>query len=459
MRTCCAAPLYAALPPLTPLGDLFAADWPLLIVLCVAVLLGLPFAAVKAVRFVRARLQQDPSVQEDNRAYLELDLDEQELFFQAKEYLANFAYDTKELSLLQSLMVQEKAIRAWEFVLDPMLLHSDMIVVNRCELTFFKRFECSSQTNLPMPNTNDVYYFESKIYSLTRPDETIVSIGLGIHPYPWFRLPGRHAYSVCYDSDGYRRYNQPFKFSTPAPFPRLIEGDVVGIGYKTRTGTVFFTRNGKKLSELKIGGHVQNFKPPGNGRLYPIIGANNLCSVDVNIGQMGYVFIEANVKKWGFAPLKGTGPAPPAYQKFNGDILLERSEIHDENDLSERESDFPPDFWVVHPNEGLEDIQKFSFNGYSDHSADERITLHSLIPELPPNYDSNELAPSDAEQPEESCIASEEPRSAFEDASSHDYDSTTEDTNVFDGPENLVDDTDEPPAEDTSEEPRPDEDS
>ncbi|RKP28851.1 SPRY-domain-containing protein, partial [Metschnikowia bicuspidata] len=345
MRTCCAAPLYAALPPLTPLGDLFAADLPLFIVLCVAVLLGLPFAAVKAVRFVRARPQQDPSVQEDNRAYLELDLDEQELFFQAKEYLTNFPYDTKELSLLQSLMVQEKAVRAWEFVQDSMLLHSDMIVVNRCELTFFKRFECSSQTNLPMPNTNEVYYFESKIYSLAHPDETIVSIGLGIHPYPWFRLPGRHAHSVCYDSDGYRRYNQPFKFSTAAPFPRLIEGDVVGIGYKTRTGTVFFTRNGKKLSELKIGGHVHNFKPPGNGRLYPIIGANNLCSVDVNIGQMGYVFIEANVKKWGFAPLEGTGPAPPAYQKFNGDILLERSEIDDENDLSERESDFPPDFW------------------------------------------------------------------------------------------------------------------
>ena len=65
-----------------------------------------------------------------------------------------------------------------------------------------------------------------------------------------------------------------------------------GVGYRTRSGTVFFTRNGKKISESKLGGHVKNFKISNKGQLFPTIGANNVCSVHVNLGQMGFVFIE-----------------------------------------------------------------------------------------------------------------------------------------------------------------------
>lgn len=332
--------------------------------------------------------------EEENQAYLELNLDEQELYFQSKEYLATNPYIRDELTLSQNLGIQEKGIRAWEFVKDAMLTNNDLLIVNRYELNFFKKFECSVQTNLPVPSTNEVYYFESKIYSLPNPEETIISIGLGVKPYPWFRLPGRHMHSVCYDSNGYRRHNQPFKFETEAPFPKIIEGDVVGVGYRVRSGTIFFTRNGKKVSEMKIGGHIKNFKIPHMGQIFPIIGANNLCSVQVNLGQLGYVFIEGNVKKWGFAPLEGNGPAPPAYNKFNIDILLERSEVDEENDLAERENDFPPDFWEVHGREESEDAfagqDKCSYNAYSDlNSADERITMNSLIPNRPPSYESD----------------------------------------------------------------------
>ncbi|SGZ57446.1 CIC11C00000005862 [Sungouiella intermedia] len=338
------------------------------------------------------RISEDVlSREEDNQAYLELDLEEQELYYQSKEFLQANPYLRGDLTLSQNLSIQEKAIKAWEFVKDPMLTNNDLLIVNKCELNFFKNFECSAQTNLPIPQVNEVYYFESKIYSLPKPEETLISIGIGIKPYPWFRLPGRHTQSIAYDSDGFRRHNQPFKFNTESPFPKLIEGDVVGIGYRVRSGTVFFTRNGKKVSELKLGGHIKNFKIPHEGQLYPVIGANNLCSVHVNIGQMGYVFIEGNVKKWGFAPLEGTGPAPPAYNKFNGDILLERSEIDEENDLAERMNDFPPDFWDLQERDGedYENQDKFSYNIHSDASLDERITLHSLIPNKPPSYDSD----------------------------------------------------------------------
>lgn len=124
---------------------------------------------------------------------------------------------------------------------------------------------------------------------------------------------GYHKTSVAYQSSGHRRYNQPF---TPTPYgPPLAQGDVVGVGYRPRSGTIFFTRNGKKLEEFAHGLKTQNF--------FPTIGANGPCTVHVNLGQMGFVFIEANVKKWGLAPMTGSLAPPPPYGSEQGSILLE----------------------------------------------------------------------------------------------------------------------------------------
>ncbi|KAK6464216.1 hypothetical protein DFJ63DRAFT_284322 [Scheffersomyces coipomensis] len=359
----------------------------------------------------KLRLNDDDlSRQEENQAYLELNSNELELYLQSKEYLQSIPYFRGDLTLSQNLSIQEKGVNAYEFIKDSSLTNNDIIILNKFELDFFKNFECSIMTNYPLLMKNDVYYFESKIYSLPNPEETVISIGFSIKPYPWFRLPGRHAHSISYDSNGYRRYNQPFKFEYDPPFPKFAVGDVIGVGYRVRSGTVFFTRNGKKVNESKIGGHIKNFKIPHQGQIFPIIGANNLSTVHVNLGQRGFVFIEANVKNWGLAPIEGNGPAPPAYNKFNGDILLERSEIDDDNnDLSDRENDFPPDFWDVHndemgnnnegkfigsDNDDIIDQDKFSYNAYSDiNSNDERITLHSIAvtrPERPPSYNSDQ---------------------------------------------------------------------
>ncbi|KAI0285133.1 hypothetical protein BGY98DRAFT_947356 [Russula aff. rugulosa BPL654] len=69
--------------------------------------------------------------------------------------------------------------------------------------------------------------------------------------------------------------------------PPLNEGHVVGVGYRPRSGT---------------------------------IRADGPCSLHGDLGQDGFVFIEYNVKKWGFAPSVGTLAPPPAY---GGRILLE----------------------------------------------------------------------------------------------------------------------------------------
>lgn len=124
---------------------------------------------------------------------------------------------------------------------------------------------------------------------------------------------GWHKYSVAYTSTGQRRYNQPFAGSNYGP--EIVQGDVIGVGYRPRTGTVFFTRNGKKLDDVAHGLKSQN--------LFPAVGANGPCTVHVNFGQSGFVFIEANVKKWGLAPMTGSLAPPPPYGSEQGSILLE----------------------------------------------------------------------------------------------------------------------------------------
>lgn len=126
-------------------------------------------------------------------------------------------------------------------------------------------------------------------------------------------MQGFHKTSLAYLSSGHRRYNQPFN-GTPYG-PEYVQGDVVGVGYRPRTGSIFFTRNGKKLEEVASNLKTQNF--------FPTVGANGPCTVHVNFGQMGFVFIEANVKKWGLAPMTGSLAPPPPYGSEQGSILLE----------------------------------------------------------------------------------------------------------------------------------------
>lgn len=87
------------------------------------------------------------------------------------------------------------------------------------------------------------------------------------------------------------------------------------MGYRPRTGTIFFTRNGKKLEDVAYGLKAQNF--------FPAVGSNGPATVHVNLGQSGFVFIEANVKKWGLAPATGSLAPPPPYGSEQGSILLE----------------------------------------------------------------------------------------------------------------------------------------
>ncbi|KAI5478272.1 hypothetical protein MNV49_005227 [Pseudohyphozyma bogoriensis] len=225
-----------------------------------------------------------------------------------------------DITLSQFLSIQEKGVSAWSFEPD-YESNPALIVESRTEITFLadgvgmapeEGGGCCVQSNLPLPKLNEVYYWECKMYE--KPEGTTVAIGLATKPFPSFRLPGLSKYSVGYfSSDGFKSHSFPFTGQSYGP--PLTEGDVLGVGYRPRSGTVFFTRNGKKLEDAFIGLNRHN--------LFPTVGANSACTVHVNLGQAGFVFIEANVKKWGLAPMMGTLAPPPAYGSEGGSILLD----------------------------------------------------------------------------------------------------------------------------------------
>ncbi|KAM3582001.1 Protein ssh4 [Umbelopsis sp. WA50703] len=213
-----------------------------------------------------------------------------------------------EITLSQYLTIQEKGVAAFEFEAD--MAETNAFIQGRTEIQFFSG-ECCVQTNLPFPKNQDVYYFEAKMYE--KPISTTVAVGVSTKPFPNWRMPGWNKHSVGYFShNGCKMFNNPFEGkSYGMPFN---EGDVVGVGYRHRTGTVFFTRNGRKIEDAYSG---------LRWNLFPTIGANGPCQVHVNLGQRGFVFIEANVKKWGLAPMQGTLAPPPAYGSERGSILLQ----------------------------------------------------------------------------------------------------------------------------------------
>lgn len=297
--------------------------------------------------------------------------------------------------------IEEEGANAWEFQPDPNLPNDTVLIQNKTEITFLNyNYDASVSTNLPIPCINRVYYCEFKIYELNtgfteginclNSDEQI-SFGLSTSPYPYFRLPGRHHHSIAYDSTGGRRFNDSFELEPELAslFPRCEKGDVIGIGYRSNSGTVFFTRNGKKLNEKLVGGHIKGWK---FRYLYPIVGANIPCKIHVNFGSYGFVFIEANVKKWGYAKANGLKLPPPSYEEYGNDTLLKSGE-EDDGDFSDNESMASATDNMLVDEEGhlMPPPPGFEFStSPGSKSVNEEITLDSY-PLEPPHYSEDEM--------------------------------------------------------------------
>ncbi|KAF8503673.1 hypothetical protein F5888DRAFT_1792614 [Russula emetica] len=204
------------------------------------------------------------------------------LYLRAKGYHLQYPPNSQNTDI--TLSIQEKGVSA-------LLVHS------WTELTFLPEPPPLRAIQSSSYQTERGLLLESQNVRPAR--DMNVAVGLATKPYPHFRLPG---HSVTRPT--LRSYNYPF---TAMPLaPSLKEGDVVGVGYQPRSGTVLF--------------HTQRL----NGYdLFPTVGADDPCSSHVDLGQDGFIFIKANVKKWGLAPSVGTLAPPPAYGSERDSILLE----------------------------------------------------------------------------------------------------------------------------------------
>ncbi|CAR29181.1 hypothetical protein ZYGR_0Z01020 [Zygosaccharomyces rouxii] len=246
-----------------------------------------------------------------------------------------------------------------------------LLVQDKLDVTFTK-FNKSSSTvlNYPLPfNKKAAVYFEVKVFKHVSDSNSIFSIGLTTCPYPYFRIPGMSIYSIAYESTGKLRINNPFTPSTL--LPKLQEGDVVGFGYRYRTGTIFITHNGKKLMDVTQNVGIDLFislgsmngaftrtytrdgllEDPDNIELRSALAENrdielpkdlqrvhdvrqegdlptDEVELNVNLGQLGFVFVEANVKKYAFGSLFGEIGIPPSYNgaEIKKDTVLQKGE-------------------------------------------------------------------------------------------------------------------------------------
>ncbi|GME90683.1 unnamed protein product [[Candida] boidinii] len=101
--------------------------------------------------------------EEDRRALDELIPNEQELYFQSKDYIKLNPINNEELTLSQLLSIQEKGVNAWEFK-PHFETNNEIIIKNGIELEFLnENTELSVQTNYPLPKNNEIKIKLNKI--------------------------------------------------------------------------------------------------------------------------------------------------------------------------------------------------------------------------------------------------------------------------------------------------------
>lgn len=309
-------------------------------------------------------------------------------YLQGKQFQERFPPVTKALGTTlteaEEDFIADRGIQAYQFI-QPLEYGTSgqpaILIEDKVEITFLSIHEANSAIlNYPLPlkttPPNDVVYFEVKFFE--KPEESLVSVGLVSKPYPLFRLPGYNKYSIAYESNGTIRVNQPFY--SPDIWSKVKEGDVVGVGFRCKTGTIFFTHNGKKVHEV-----IHNVKFD----LYPAVGSIGEAKVSVNLGQIGFVFIEANVKKWGFGSVFGTIGVPPAYGNDNDKVLDKGEELPPTYPLEE-ETFFGPSALLQQQASHVAAVEQ-----------EEPVTKPTKIISNPPSYSDEpkeELSKADADE-------------------------------------------------------------
>ncbi|KAJ1669060.1 Protein ssh4 [Coemansia sp. RSA 2052] len=272
----------------------------------------------------------EDGVSERTRSRLLPDEDSRQSYELARAFERQYPYGSVDTQLTseQQTQIREKGVDAWEFVVN---LDVNAMLQSKTEVLFMGGENCV-QTNLPLPKASSVYYFEVKL--VEKPADVNMWIGLATKPYPAWRMTGWNKYSAGYCvNNGSVHQNSPFKGAHIGE--QLFVGDILGIGYQPRSGIVWFTRNGRRYKAI-VSGMLYD--------LFPTISADGPCSFSANFGQRGFVFIEANVKRWGFGPIEGSMAPPPVYGADQNTILLETAALSSEDENGDEDQpDVPAD--------------------------------------------------------------------------------------------------------------------
>lgn len=196
---------------------------------------------------------------------------------------------------IENIIIQD-GYKAWIFKPEDILTKRTSISNDERTVELYKRKLGSKyddmmiQTNFPFftpeihnPEEEILHYFEITLLNKVSKDST-VAIGISTKPYPYFRLPGWNKHSVGYHSDDGRKFwNDEFGGRDYGPEWGKL-GDVIGCGYKPKTGEVFFTKNGKFLGMAFAGlRHIW----------YPTIGSDGHVKMKINFGDEPFVYKEA----------------------------------------------------------------------------------------------------------------------------------------------------------------------
>ncbi|KAJ1912566.1 Protein ssh4 [Mycoemilia scoparia] len=215
-------------------------------------------------------------------------------------------------------------------------------------------------SNIQFPNEQLVYYYEVKIEEFnnqgsmsetssttttttTSQEEhvadikkatttTNIAIGVAMKPFVPLRMAGWVNYSAAFHTESGKVYggsrhkilatamtkspptnSAAHNHSSPGGVI-VMPNDVIGIGWRPRSGKMFVTRNGEIIAKLKT--------PWARKRLYPVISTNGPAKISANFGSRGFVMANANIQCWGLAPPEGMGPPPPMYGCQDESILL-----------------------------------------------------------------------------------------------------------------------------------------
>ncbi|WPK25354.1 hypothetical protein PUMCH_002666 [Australozyma saopauloensis] len=290
--------------------------------------------------------------------YGTLSPEEQRAFLEGEEFLNNNPPNPEHVrgrsyTREDELLIKDCGINAFEFEQEKEILAARYIVEDRTEVNFLNNEALYSTAtavlNHSLPSKNrspDTIYFEVKIFEFPEDSPNAhFALGLVTKPYPsTFRLPGYNNFSLAYESTGNLKINKPF----PTPLqqhrgeqsqfnaqvlPPLSQSDIVGFGYMVSSGTIFITRNGKKIMDVMKGCYLD---------MFPAIGCFSCnAKFQANFGQMGFVWIEANVRKYGFfstGDRRLTGQRGLAFLPEYGNSTLQKDKLLGKGD------DLPPEY-------------------------------------------------------------------------------------------------------------------